>query len=138
MASLHLKIITPQKIILETDVSSITAPSSEGEITILPYHTNLFALLIEGIVKIKYEAKEDFLAIGGGYLETNGEEVNILVSRAYKQEEIDEEVTRKAIDEAQKILKETKDQKQRAEATAILRRSIVDAKLLKKRKKSKY
>jgi len=83
MLNLHLKIITPKKVVLEKDIKSISLPSEEGEITILPRHTNLFSLLKEGIIKIKSETKEDFLAIGGGYLETDGEVVNILVTRAY-------------------------------------------------------
>src|SRR3989338_6831036 len=94
---LHLKIITPQKIALEDDVIAVTAPSTQGEITILPRHVNLFTQLVEGIIKIK---PEKYLAIGGGYLETDGEEINILVSRAYGQNEIDSEQTQKAIEKA--------------------------------------
>ncbi len=141
MASLHLKIITPKKIALEEDVDLVTVPSYEGEITILPHHTNLFSLLVEGLVKIKKIStsksntpEEEHLAIGGGYLETDGREVNILVSRAYGQDEIDEELTQKAIEEAKKIIQQTKDRKQRQEAISLLRRSVVDMKLVKRRK----
>lgn len=134
MSILHLKIITPQKVALKEDVLSVTAPSAEGEITILPKHMNLFSLLQEGIVKIKKPDKEDLLAIGGGYLETDGEEVNILVSRAYDQDEIDQEHTQKAIEEAKKLLTTTKDEQQRKEAMSLLRRSVIDLKLLKRRK----
>ena len=137
---LHLKIITPQKVALEEDISSVTVPSAEGEITILPHHANLFALLMEGIIKIKpsfikaMEGKEKYLAIGGGYLETDGEEINILVSRAYGQGEIDEEQTQRAIEDAQKIIFEAKDEEARKEAISQLRRSVIDMKLLKRRK----
>ena len=109
MDILKLKIITPKKIALEEDVISVTAPSSEGEITILPKHMNLFALLDEGIVKIVKKTGEDFLAIGGGYLQTDGDEVNVLVSRAYGQTDIDIDLTNKAVAEAKKIISQTKD-----------------------------
>ena len=72
MNCLHLKIITPQKIALELEAASVTAPTASGEITILPKHMNLFSLLKEGIIKIKpyltksAEVKENYLAIGGG------------------------------------------------------------------------
>ena len=56
MNTLKLKIITPKKIALEEEVLSVTAPSEEGEITVLPHHVNLFTLLVEGIVKIKKSA----------------------------------------------------------------------------------
>ncbi len=133
MSQFHLKIITPRKIVLEQDADSVTVPSADGEITILSRHENLFSLLVEGMVKIKKSIHEDFLAIGGGYVETNGKEVNILVSKAYNQNEIDRSVTEKAIEEAKKILKSSFDEKQRLEAGALLRRSLVELKLLKKK-----
>ncbi len=138
MDLLKLKVITPRKIVLEETVSFVTVPTVDGEITILPKHVNLFALLGEGIVRIKSSAKEDYLAIGGGYLETNGEEVHLLVSRAYKQEEIDQEITEKAINEAQKTLSQSRDLKQRQEAGALLRRSLIDLKLIKKRRPRRF
>lgn len=119
--------------VLEEEIEAVTLPSIEGEITILPNHVSLFSLLKEGVVKIKYEKKEDFLAIGGGYVETNGDYVNILVSRAYGQNEINQTATEKAIKEAGDNLKKAKTTEERMQAASLLRRSIVDLKLLKKR-----
>ena len=133
---MKLRIITPKKMVLEEEIESVTLPSIEGEITILPNHVSLFSLLKEGVVKIKYERKEDFLAIGGGYVETNGEYVNILVSRAYGQDEINQTATEKAIKEAEDNLKKAKTSEERLQAGALLRRSMVDLKLLKKRRRS--
>lgn len=137
MSSLHLKVITPKKIVLEEDVRSVTVPSSEGELTILPRHLNLFSLLKEGIVRIKTKEREDFMAIGGGYLETDGKGVNILVARAYGQDEVDEHLTEKAMEEAKKILTQVKDSQQLVEATSLLRKSLLDMKLIKRHKAKK-
>lgn len=134
MNLIHLKIITPSKITLEEDVNSVSVPSVDGELTILPRHEKLFSLLKEGIVRIKKNQKEDLLAIGGGYLETDGKDLSILVSRAYGQTEINEKETEKALNQAKKILSESKDQSQLAEAEAMLRRSVIDMKLIKRRK----
>ena len=134
MNSLRLKVITPRKIVMEKQVSSVSVPTADGEITVLPHHAHLFSLLIEGIVKIRKDGDEDALAIGGGYLETNGETVTILVSRAYGQDEIDKELTNKAVEEAKHILSKSTDEKERNEAMSILRRSVIDSKLMKRRK----
>jgi F-type H+-transporting ATPase subunit epsilon len=136
MNVLHLKIITPQKIVKEEDVERVSLPTFEGEITVLPHHTNLFSLLVEGIVKITSKDTEEYLSIGGGYVETDGKELRILVSRAYGQDEINEDLTEQAMINAKKILSESKDKKERFEASSLLRRSIIDSKLLKRRKKS--
>lgn len=136
MDFLKLKIITPRRVVIEEEIKSITAPSFDGEITILPHHTNLFSLLQEGIIKIiKKNGEEDYLAVGGGYIETDGEEVIVLVSRAYKQDEVDEEKIKEAVFEAKKLLSEAKDESQRQQALATLRRSIIESKLLKRKKK---
>src|SRR3990167_2151929 len=132
MNTLRLKVITPRKIVIDKQVNSVSVPTADGEITILPHHVHLFSLLIEGIVKIKDAGNEDDLAIGGGYLETNGETVTILVSRAYGQGEIDRDLTDKAVEEAKNILSKSTDEKERAEAMSVLRRSVLDSKLIKK------
>lgn len=132
---IKLRIITPRRIVFEEEVKSVTAPASEGEVTILPRHTNFFSLLKEGIVTIRLADKEDFLAIGGGFIETDGKEINLLVSRAYGQHELDEKLTQKAISDAEKLLKEARSDTERHEASALLRRSVVDLKLLKKHRR---
>ena len=134
MNNIHLKVITPRKVIIDRQANSVSVPTAEGEITILPHHIRLFSLLIEGIVKIKKDDNEDVLAIGGGYLETNGETVTVLVSRAYGQGEIDRDLTDKAVEEAKHILSKSTDEKERAEAMTIIRRSVIDSKLMKRRK----
>ena len=134
MNLLRLKVITPRKIVIDKQVNSVTVPTADGEITILPHHTHLFSLLIQGIVKIKSGESEDDLAIGGGYLETNGETVTVLVSRAYGQNEIDKNLTDKAVEEAKHILSKSTDEKERAEAMTIIRRSVIDSRLMKRRK----
>jgi len=134
MNYIRLKVITPRKIVIDRQVNSVTVPTAEGEITILPHHAHLFSLLVEGIVKIKSTGNEDDLAIGGGYLETNGETVTVLVSRAYGQNEIDKDLTDKAVEEAKHILSKSTDEKERAEAMTIIRRSVIDSKLMKRRK----
>lgn len=132
---LHLRIITPKKVVLEQDVDSVTAPGVDGEFTVLPEHSKLFSLLKEGIVMIKSGKNEDFLAIGSGYLETDGSELTILVARAYGQDEIDVKITEEAIKSAQTLVARAKDRVERETATMLLRRSIIDQKLLKKRRR---
>jgi F-type H+-transporting ATPase subunit epsilon len=119
---------------MDKQVDSVTVPTADGEITILPHHVHLFSLLVAGIVKIKKADNEDALAIGGGYLETNGKTVTVLVSRAYGQDEIDRELTDRAVEEAKHILTKSTDEKERAEAMTIIRRSVIDSKLMKRRK----
>ena len=47
---LKLKIVTPERLILEEMVDQVTLPTTEGEITILPDHIPLIAGLKSGDV----------------------------------------------------------------------------------------
>ncbi|MBP9691361.1 ATP synthase F1 subunit epsilon [Candidatus Woesebacteria bacterium] len=134
---MNLKVITPKKLALELEVESITVPTVAGELTILPKHADLLSLLKEGVITIRTANEEQYLSIGGGYMETDGKKTIILVSRAYGQDEINEDMTQKAIENAEKILSQATDKAERDEAMGLLRRSIVDLKLLSKIGKKK-
>jgi len=129
---LHLKIITPKKLVYEEEVNAVIVPTVAGEITILPKHADLLSLLKEGVITIKKEKEMEYLSVGGGYLETDGKTIHILVSRAYGQDEINEDRTKEA-----KILTDTKDKQERDEALRSMKRSVVDMKLLSKIRRRK-
>ncbi len=135
---MNLQIITPQKITFEGEVNSITVPSASGEITILKNHEALFAMLNAGIIKIAKSAGDEFLAIGGGYLETNKEKTTLIVSRAYGQDEIDAGEIKRAQEDAEKNLKTAVTDAERQEALELFRRSAIDAKLLSKVSRKKH
>ena len=130
---MKLQIITPVKLVKEVEVTSVTLPTATGEITVLPKHQPLLSLLVEGIVTYKYTEGSDVLSIGGGYVQTDGLTMKLLVSRSYGQDEIDEKMTQDAIMHAQKVLAESTDKAQILEAKSLLHRSIIDSKLIRKR-----
>jgi len=133
MNSLNLKVITPKRIVIEKTIRSVTVPATGGEITVLPRHENLLTPLNEGIVKIVDDGgKREYLAIGGGYLETDGQEVSVLVSHAYGQNEIDEKLTAQAIEKAKKIIDQETDKSKRRAARQVLRVSKLNLKLKRK------
>ena len=130
---MKLKIITPVKLVKEVEVTSVTLPTASGEITILPKHQSLLSLLVEGIVTYKSKDGNDALSIGGGYAQTDGAILRVLVSRSYGQNEIDEKLTQEAITQAKKVLSESTDIAQLLEAKSLLHRSIIASKLIKRR-----
>lgn len=130
---MKLQIITPVKLVKEVEVASVTLPTASGEITILPKHQSLLSLLVEGIVTYKSNEGSDALSIGGGYAQTDGNILRLLVSRSYGQSEIDEKLTLDAIAQAKKVLAESTDKAQILEAKSLLHRSIIDSKLIRRR-----
>lgn len=135
---MKLQIVTPAKLAKELDVLAVTVPTASGEITILPRHQPLISLVVEGIVSYRSASGQDMIAIGGGYVQTDGTYIRLLVSRSYGQHEINAKTTAEALEQARRILAGSKDKKEIREAQAVMRRSIIDTKLMKRRKHSAH
>lgn len=99
---LNLKVITPEKVVLDEQVTQVTLPTVEGEITILPGHIPLVTLLGKGdIVGIK-DNESIPLAIVGGFVRVTGDEVAIMADFAehvsvLTDEEIEKAKTKAAL-----------------------------------------
>lgn len=55
---MKLKVLTPDQLILDQEVTSVTLPGTEGEMTILPKHTAMVATLKKGAVRYKEGNRE--------------------------------------------------------------------------------
>jgi len=67
---LKLKIVTPEKLILEELVDQVTIPTTEGEITILPDHVPLIASIKSGDIVAVSNGEHIPMAVVGGFVET--------------------------------------------------------------------
>ncbi len=128
-------VVSPEKKVLETDCISATLPTSEGQITILPGHMPLFALLSPGEVVIRSASRqEQSLAVGSGFLNFYEDNVILLTDFGVNSDEIDEEEIKKARARAEEILTGKADQTAMAQAQANLARSILQLKISTHRK----
>jgi F-type H+-transporting ATPase subunit epsilon len=71
---LKLKIVTPEKLILEEMVDQVSLPTTEGEITVLPDHIPLIVGLASGDVVALINGENIPMAIVGGFLEVKKNE----------------------------------------------------------------
>lgn len=133
---LNLEIITPEKIAYTDSVDMVTLPSVKGTIGILPRHVPLFAQLTEGEVKIKKGDDEVYLAIGGGFVEIAKTKVMVLVTRAVHAKELNEAEIQKAREAAEIALKAKPTGKDLATYQSMLRQSIIDMQILRRRKRT--
>ena len=75
---INFKIITPERIMLETEADSLTVPTELGEITILKNHLPIVANLVPGEIKFKKGGQEQFFAVSSGVIEVR-ENNNVVV-----------------------------------------------------------
>jgi len=106
---LQLKIVTPEKLILEELVDQVTVPTTEGEITILPDHIPLVATLASGDIVAMTNGDYIPMAVVGGFVETKKEKdmtsVVILADFAEHVGNITDEEIEKAKAKAEELKK---------------------------------
>jgi F-type H+-transporting ATPase subunit epsilon len=73
---IKLKIITPEKTILEEMVDSVSIPVTEGEITVLPHHIPLVAALASGDIVARRGDEVIPMAVSGGFIEVKPSETD--------------------------------------------------------------
>jgi F-type H+-transporting ATPase subunit epsilon len=117
---LRLEVVTPRSRILECEADEVRLPGALGELGVLPGHTPLLTSLGTGrLVWIDHQGVGR-LAVQGGFAEVLPNAVTVLATVAEKPEEIDLEMTRAALAEAESALK-TASADELDELTATLR-----------------
>jgi F-type H+-transporting ATPase subunit epsilon len=137
MSQLRCQILTAERIVFDASVEMVVAPGIEGQLGILPGHAPLITALTYGELVIHRAGEEDeFIAIGGGFVEVGPKHVTILADAAERADEID--ITR--AEEARRRAQETMSQKRKegedlARAVAALRHSTVRLKVARRRRR---
>ena len=120
----HLKVITPNNIVLDTDVEQIIARSTDGELGILPEHIPLITPLSTAPFQYFSGGERKVAAVLGGMMEVSKEGVTIISDHAALAEDIDTVVAEKEKEIAQAKLAQRKDkvdvQKAEMELTRLL------------------
>ncbi len=108
VVSFKCRIITPLKSVFEGEVTDLTANGVSGEFEIQPRHEPFLSPLKVGMMKLvelKDDEKKDVnLAVHGGFLDMNGEELTVYASSAELADEIDLERAQEAKKRAEKLL----------------------------------
>ncbi len=103
---LDIKIITPLRTALQEQVHSVHLPSSQGEIEILPDHTDLIASLSHGELTYRpVQGGSKQLFIGGGFLQVEKNHVLIVTDIAVDSAEVDMNTVEEAVKRAEAALR---------------------------------
>lgn len=124
MSQLHLKIVTPEKLLIDEEVSQVNAPTDMGTIGILPNHASLMAKLVPGELIIKKGGKNEPLAVGGGFLQVTGNTLTVMTDLATYAADIDEKAVEEAKKRAEQALEQKLSGEEYAETLAILEKSL--------------
>ena len=136
MSKISFELTTPERTVLAETVDQITLPTKEGEITILPNHIPLVAMLVPGMVTLVTAKQESYLAVSGGFIEVQpGSRVVVLADTAERADELDEKKIEEARARAQAMLTEKRqvDDVAFADAAVGLERELARLKVARKK-----
>lgn len=137
MAKLNLKVVSQERALLNETVDSVTAVTTEGEITILPGHIPLFTKLDTGELIYREGKEEHSIVISKGFLTLSGnDELTIMADTAVHEREISMHKAEEAMKLAHETLKASQNQRERIMAEASLRRALLEIKIAQRTKRT--
>lgn len=131
------EIATPERIVYKEQVDSLTLPTKDGEITILPNHIPLVAVLVPGVAVVRKGGVEQYMAVSGGFIEVQpNNRVVVLADTAERAEELTLAAIEKARADAEHALHEKRsmDDESFAAAAAGLERELARLRVARKRR----
>ena len=78
----RLRVYSPERELVNADVTEVTAPGAYGEIGVLPDHAALVTALEAGTLSYKEGAKTSRLQITGGFAEVRDNVMTVLADGA--------------------------------------------------------
>jgi len=139
---MEVLIATAEQEVYRGRASMVIAPSTGGEIAILPGHTPLLAILRPGEIRVDCpvdaecaKCHTDYMVVFGGYLEVQPDAITILADAIERAPDIDEAQAKHALKQAKKMLNSS--DKGRA-SRALLDLDLAIAKLQVLRKNSNH
>lgn len=134
---IKFKIVTPEKTVYEDEIYQATLPVIDGLVTILPNHRSYIAALKPGEIVLKKEKggqEEIDLAVSGGFIEFDKNNLVVLADTAERAEEIDLERAEEAKKRAEDLKKQriSIDETEYAQVAIALEKELARIRVVKR------
>jgi F-type H+-transporting ATPase subunit epsilon len=134
MSLLSVQLVTPESIAFSGEADSVTLPTADGEITVLPGHVPLVSAIAPGTMIVRSKGEEHFFAVARGVIEVAQTNVRVLSDIADRAEALEEAVIEQAKARAEKLVEEKRhDAEGFADATALLERELARLRSVRRR-----
>nr|QBX01844.1 ATP synthase CF1 epsilon subunit [Pelargonium rapaceum] len=120
---LNLCVLTPNRILWDSEVKEIILPTNSGQIGVLPNHASIATTLDIGILRIRLNDQWFTIALMGGFARIGNNEITVLATAAEKGSDIDPQEAQQTLEIAEDSLRKAEDKRQRIEANLALKRA---------------
>ena len=102
--ALHLKIVTPERVVVDAEVTELVAPGIVGEFGVLPEHVTFLGGLDVGVLRYIEAGTSKSVVVSSGYAEVAEDVVTILADDATPAEELDATASRAGVTTAEQAV----------------------------------
>jgi len=130
--SMQVDIVSAEQPLFSGKANEVFALAAEGEVGILPHHTQFLSTLKPGLVRIVSGDEEEHFFVAGGILEVQPEVVTILADSAIRAEDLDEARALEAKQRAEEAMKKAESDVDFAKAQAELSEAVAQLEAISK------
>lgn len=117
----QFELVSPERLLLSTQVTEVVIPGSEGYLTALAGHSPLMTAIMPGVVTVKLtDGKSDSYIVYGGFADITPAGCSLLAESATHIDDLDKADLQRRIDEAKKHLEEASTNENRTAAEIFL------------------
>jgi F-type H+-transporting ATPase subunit epsilon len=126
----HFQLVSLSGKKFDEDVHEVTLPTLDGQIGVLGHHMPLVSVAKTGVITVRHQphdpdSKLEYFATNGGAIEVADNTLRVLVDEADRADEINEAEAKKALERAEKMHAEAKDQVSLDHAQQLVDRQAV-------------
>nr|YP_009407426.1 ATP synthase CF1 epsilon subunit [Dionaea muscipula]ASA46393.1 ATP synthase CF1 epsilon subunit [Dionaea muscipula]QBC71754.1 ATP synthase CF1 epsilon subunit [Dionaea muscipula] len=121
--NLNLCVLTPNRIVWDSEVQEIILSTNSGQIGVLVNHAPLATAVDIGILRIRLNDQWLTMALMDGFARIGNNEITILVTDAERGSYIDPQEAQQMLEIAEANLKKAEGKRQTIEANLALRRA---------------
>ncbi len=134
--TMRLNIVSAEKEIFSSLAEMVVVPGVQGDMGIMPQHSQLLSTLKPGEVIITEQGGEkESIYVSGGIVEVQPHVVTILSDTALRASDIDEAAAQNAKERAEDILGDQKSKIDFAKAEAQLAEAVVQLRMIEQMRK---
>nr|YP_009241496.1 CF1 epsilon subunit of ATP synthase [Scherffelia dubia]AMP43403.1 CF1 epsilon subunit of ATP synthase [Scherffelia dubia] len=129
--SLQICIMTPEKVFFNEKADEIILPTNTGQMGVLANHAPLISALDIGIMLIRTQNTWNSIALMGGFVLVQKNQVTVLVNEAESAKTLNKEQVELAFNEAKNQFEKAEGTKQKVEANFAFKRARARYQLVK-------
>jgi F-type H+-transporting ATPase subunit epsilon len=116
MPTFHFELVSPERLLVSSEVTQVDVPGEEGEFGVFAGHAPYIATLKPGVLRIYGEGAPKAFVVRGGFAEVNADGLTVLAEHAVLADGLDPAVITQALKDAEEDIADAKDDASRDKA----------------------